>query len=184
MNKFLSVRIQQRVKSLFSVMILVALLMLPLACATIGKQPSINEVKAKVEGTWILEEWQIKGQAVSPPKVEGRFIVHDNAIVLILLNRVGEVPWSHYAYGKYTLDPSEFSLGLDEVSTFKELVSGITVSHKPPWEGMKSFGVSRKNNQLVMRCADDGSEIIVEGDTLILKHNGKITRTYRRAGGK
>jgi len=165
-------------------LIMIALLVLPLACATIGQQRSLKKVKAKVEGTWILEEWQIKGQAVSPPKVEGRFIIHDNAIELILLNRAGEVPWSHYAYGKYTLDPSEFSLGLDEVSTFKELASGITVSHKPPWEGMKSYGVSIENNQLIMRCAEGGSSIVVDGDTLILKHKGKITRTYRRAGAK
>ena len=184
MIKFLSIRAHQRVKSIFSAMILVALLMLPLACATIGKQPSLNEVKAKVEGTWILEEWHIKGQAVHPPKVEARFIVHDNALELIMLNRAGEKPWSWYGYGKYTLDASTFSMGVDEAAFFIESTSGITVSHKLPWEGMKSFGIGPENNQLHMGPSDDNREMIVDGNTLIYKKDGKIVRTYRRASAK
>jgi len=184
MIKFQSVRAHQRATSLLSAMILVALLMLPLACATIGKQRSINKVKAEFEATWILEEWHIKGQAVSPPKVEGRFIVRDNAIVLILINRAGKSAWSHYAYGKYTLDASTFSMGLDKAETFKESTSGFTLSRKLPWEGMKPFEISRENNQLHMRCPDGGLEIIVDGNTLHIKRGGKIVRTYRRAGVK
>jgi hypothetical protein len=182
MNKFLSVRTNQRVKSLFWAMILVALLMLPLTCATIGKQPSLNEVKAKVEGTWILEEWHIKGQVIHPPKVEARFIVHDNALELIMLNRAGEKPWSWYGYGKYTLDASTFSMGFDEAAMFVESTSGITVSHKLPWEGMKSFGISTGKKQLHMGPSDDNREMIVDGNTLIYKKDSKIVRTYRRAG--
>ncbi len=167
MIKFQSVRAHQRASSLSSAMILVALLMLPLACATIGKQRSLKKVKAEFEGTWILEEWHIKGQAVSPPKVEGRFIVRDNAFVLILLNRAGEKPWSLYGYGKYTLDASTFSMGFDKVEMFTESPSGITASYKPPWEGMKSFGIGTENDQLHMRPSDGGPEIIVDGNTLL-----------------
>ncbi|NOQ42889.1 MAG: hypothetical protein GQ560_00340, partial [Dehalococcoidia bacterium] len=82
-----SVKAHKRAASHLSTMILLTLLMLPLACASIGQKGKLNEVKSKVEATWILEEWHMKGEAVSPPKVDGRFIIHDNAIVLILINR-------------------------------------------------------------------------------------------------
>ena len=180
-----SVRAHKRAASHLSTMILLTLLMLPLACASIGQKGKLNEVKSKVEATWILEEWHMKGEAVSPPKVDGRFIIHDNAIVLILINRAGEGVWSFYGYGKYTLDASTFSMGFDEVSMFTESTSGTTVSRKLTWDGqMKSFLISTENNQLHLRCADIGYHLIFEGDTLIFKRKGEIARIYRRAGTK
>jgi len=184
MVMFPSVRAHQSATSLFSALILVALLILPLACASIGQKRRLNEVKSKVEATWILEEWHMKGEVVRPPKVEGRFIVHDNACVVILLNRAGEATSSYYTYGKYTLDASTFSMQFNETSFFKESASGITVSHKLTFDGkMKSFAISTENNKLEMR-ADDGTEITVDGDTLIYGSKGKITRIWRRAGAK
>ena len=180
-----SVRAHQRATSHLPTMILIALLMLPLACASVGQKRNLKKVKPEVEGTWILEEWHMKGEAVSPPKVDGRFIIHDNAIVLILINRAGEGVWSYYGYGKYTLDASTFSLGFDEVAMFRESISGTTVSRKLTWDGKwKSFTISTENNQLHMLCADIDYELIVDGGTLIFKQGGKIARTYRRAGAK
>jgi hypothetical protein len=115
-----------------------------------------------------LEVWHIKGQAVSPPEVETRFIVHENALELLMLNRAGEKPWSRYGYGKYTLDASIFSMGWDEATFFMELTYGITVSHKLPWEGMKSFGIGMENNQLHMVLSDDKREIIGDGNTWLM----------------
>ena len=180
-----TVKARQRVTGLFSAMILIAVLMLPLACASISKQRNLSKVKGQVEATWILEEWYMKGEAVSPPKVEGRFIIHDNTFVLILLNRAGELPWSYYGYGKYTLDASTFTMKFDEVEFFKESTSGITVSRKLLWDGtMKSFAIRTDNSKLHMRCDDIDFDLIVDGDTLTLKQGGKLTRTYRRAGVK
>jgi hypothetical protein len=169
MVMFPSVRAHQSATSFFSALILVALLILPLACASIGQKRRLNEVKSKVEATWILE---------------GRFIVHDNACVVILLNRAGEATSSYYTYGKYTLDASTFAMQFDETSFFKESTSGITVSRKLTFDGkMKSFAISKENNKLEMR-ADDGTEATVDGDTLIYGSKGKITRIWRRAGAK
>jgi hypothetical protein len=183
MIMFSSVREHQRAPSLVSAMILVAVLMLPLACASTGQKRRLNEVKSKVESVWILEEWHMKGEVVVPPKVASRFVIRDNAIVLIMLNRAGEPPWSYYGYGKYTLDASTFSMGFDETSFVKESSSGVTVSHKLLWDGkMMPFVISTENNQLHMRCDDVDYDIIVDGNTLILKIGGKIARTYRRAG--
>jgi hypothetical protein len=183
MIMFSPVRTHQGAKSLSLATILVVLLMMPLACASTGQQRRLYEVKSEVEATWILAEWNMKGEAVRPPKVEGRFVIRDNAIVLILLNRAGESPWSYYGYGKYTLDASTFSMGFDETSFFKESSSGITVSRKLLWDGkMKPFVIRTENDQLHMRCDDIDYDLIVDGNTLILKQGGKITRTYRRAG--
>ena len=91
---FPSVRAYLRTTDYLLTMTLIALLMLPLACASIGQKGKLNEVKSKVEATWILEEWHMKGEVVGPPKVASRFVIRDNAIVLIMLNRAGEPPWS------------------------------------------------------------------------------------------
>ena len=185
MIMFPSVKAHQRATSLFSAMILVALLMLPLACASVGQKQNLKKVKSEIEGTWILEEWHMKGEAVSPPKVEGRFIIHDNAFVLILLNRAGALPWSYYGYGKYTLDASTFSMKFDEVEFFKESTSGIAASRKLLWDGkIKYFAIRTENSKLHMRNDDIDFDLIVDGDTLTLKRGGKITRVYRRVGVK
>ena len=178
-----SVRAHLRATGYLSTMSLIVLLMLPLACASIGQKGKLNEVKSKVEATWILVEWHMKEGVVSPPKVEGRFVIYDNAIVLIQLNRAVKEPWSYYGYGNYTLDASTFSMGFDETSFFKESSSGVTVSHKLLWDGKtQPFVIRMENNQLQMRCDDIDYDIMIDGDTLILKIGGKIARTYRRAG--
>ena len=175
---------RQRARSLFSAILLFALLILPLACASISQKRRLNEVKSNVEATWILEEWHMKGEVVRPPKVDGRFIMHDNVCVVILLNRADKEPWSYYTYGNYTLDASTFAMQFDETSFFKESTSGITVSRKLTFDGkIKSFAISKENNKWQMQ-ADDGTEVIVEGDTLIYGSKGKITRIWRRAGAE
>lgn len=184
MVTFPSIRLHQRTTSLFSALILVVLLVLPLACASTGQKRRLNEVKSKVESVWILEEWHMKGEVVRPPKVDGRFIVHDNTCVTILLNRAVEEPWSYYTYGNYTWDASTFAMQFTETSFFKESASGITVSHKLTFDGQrKSFVISKQNNKVEMR-ADDGTELIVDGDTLIYGSKGKITRIWRRAAAE
>jgi hypothetical protein len=183
MIRFLSVRANQSASRHFLAIILVGLLVLPLSCASFGQKRRLNEVKSKVEATWILGEWYMKGEAVRPPKVDARFIIHDNAFVLILLNRAGELPWSYYGYGSYTLDASTFSMQFKEVEFFKESTSGITVSRDLLWDGkMKYFVIRTDNSKLHMRCDDIDFDLIVNGDTLTLKQAGKVTRTYRRAG--
>lgn len=185
MIRLLSVRENQSASRHFLAIILVGLLVLPLACASFGQKRKLNEVKSKVEATWILEEWYMKGEAVRPPEVEGRFIIHDNAFMLILLNRAGEFPSSYYGYGEYTLNPSTFSLKFDGVEFFKESTSGITVSRNLLWDGKtKYFAIRTDKSKLYMRCDDIDFDLIVEGDTLTLKQGGKVTRTYRRAGVK
>jgi hypothetical protein len=71
-----------------------------------------------------------------------------------------------------------------ETSFFKESASGITSSHKLTFDGkLKSFAISTENNKVELR-ADDGTEIIVDGDTLIYGSKGKITRIWRRAAAE
>ena len=158
--------------------------MLPLACATTAQQRSLKKIKAEFEATWILEEWHLKGQALRPPKVEGRFVASDNAFVLILLNRSGESPLSYYGYGRYTLDASKLSMEFEKVEMFKGSASGFTVSHKHPWDGMKSFTIGIDNNKLQMFPADGYPEITVDGNSMFITRKGEIVRTYRRAGTK
>ena len=64
MIRFLSVRGHQSASHHLLAIILFGLLMLSLSCASFGQKRKLNEVKSKVEATWILEEWHMKGEVV------------------------------------------------------------------------------------------------------------------------
>ena len=47
---------------------------------------SITELKAAIEGVYILDEWNIDGQTFRPPAVEGRFVVLNGNIMTVLID--------------------------------------------------------------------------------------------------
>ena len=175
---------RKRVNSYFSTIMVMALIAMLLSCATISKQSSLDKVKTDLISSWILEEWHIKGQAMRPPNVEGRFIVHDNIWEIILFNNAGSKKISVAGYGKYNLDASSLAMGWDKYSLFIESASGTKVSNKLPWEGMLSFPISVENNKSKLGPSETKSEIIIDGDTLTFMKEGKIVRIWSRASGK
>jgi hypothetical protein len=68
MARFPSPRAHQRAVSFFSAIILIAMLILPLACASISQKRRLDEVMSNVEATWILEEWHMKGEVRCHPQ--------------------------------------------------------------------------------------------------------------------
>ena len=51
---------------------------------------SITDLKATIEGVYILDEWNIDGQTFRPPLVEGRFVVLNGNIMTVLIDATQE----------------------------------------------------------------------------------------------
>ena len=143
--------------------------------------PSVTApLRAVVEGIYALEEWHMSGGVFRPPQVEGRIAFLNGELVLILHNRTKEgSPVTVASYGSYILGETQFSYGYDEPSTFTQTPSGITVSHKAPWEGMRPF-IAVRNGQAVVLRAGGGQEFLFTREKLVYSESGRILRVWRR----
>ena len=51
---------------------------------------SIAEIKAGIDGAYILEEWHTDAGVFRPPQVEGRVVFLNGAVVTILIDKMQE----------------------------------------------------------------------------------------------
>ena len=145
----------------------------------------LDAVRAGVEGVYALEEWHTESGVFRPPQVEGRASLMNGTIIVILHNRMNESPQTTVAsYGTYLLTPTEFSYRYTEPSVFTVTPSSITVSHKPPWEGMRTFNVSREGNAVRLRSPTGAQEFLFSPEGLTYSDAGTGAfvgkRVYRR----
>jgi hypothetical protein len=129
-----------------------------------------------------LEEWHKDGQVFKPPQLEGRFVFSNGVIMTILHNRMqptNEI--TVVVIGRYTLDNAKFSYGYDNTSIFTESPSGVTVSHKPVFEGLRNFAVKSEGDVVRMRSETGQQELFFDATGLIYSDNGKPLRVWRRA---
>ena len=60
-----------------------------IVAAVCGVNPAAAEdvspaaIRQAIEGTWVLEEWNIDGSVVKAPASSGRFSLHDNVIIIM-----------------------------------------------------------------------------------------------------
>ena len=150
-----------------------------------GADAELDAVRAGVEGVYALEEWHTESGVFRPPQVEGRGVLLNGTITVILHNRMKESPQTTIAsYGRYTLTPTEFSYSYTEASVFTITPSAITVSHKLPWEGMRTFNVTREVNAVRLRSQTGAQEFLFTPEGLTYSDAGAGTfvgkRVYRR----
>ena len=142
--------------------------------------PAVEALRATIDGMYALEEWHTDTGVVRPPQVDGRFIALNGAVVVILHNRMQEANQTTTAsYGSYVLNATGFAYRYEEPSVFTQTSSGITVSHKAPWEGMRSFAVSRDGETVILRSAT-GEEFVFSREGVKYAQKGKILRVWRR----
>jgi len=152
------------------------------SCASlpVGDQ-SMKSSKAIMEGVYSLQEWHLGGEVVRPPRVDGRFLLLDGAVITIVHNRVQEAKQITFvAYGSYLLDATRFSYRYDDTSAFVQTASAITVSRKLPWEGMRAFTLIREGNAVRLRSDNGLQEFLFSPDGLTYSENGKVQRVWRR----
>ena len=82
--------------------------------------------------------------------------------------------------GKYLLEPGKFSYGYDDVSVFTESADATSVSHKPFWEGMRTFSTSVEGDVVRLRDDNVAHEFVFTDEGLDYFVNGKLLRKWRR----
>jgi hypothetical protein len=175
-----------------AVLALLALLSAPLAARAQAPQHArvvdrkedemrdVEALRATIDGIYVLEAWHTDAGVFRPPQVEGRFILLNGAVITVLHNRIQESNQTTLAsYGSYVLNLTEFSYRYDKPSVFTQTSSGIAVSHKAPWEGMRSFAVSRDGETVRLRSATE-EEFLFSRDGVKYSQSGKLLRVWRR----
>lgn len=134
-----------------------------------------------VQGVYVLEEWHKEGRVFRPPQVEGRFVLQDGMIMTVLHNRI-QAPnqTALLVYGSYVFDSTTFTYGYESTSLFTETPSDTTASHKPLFEGKRSFAISMEGQSVRFRSEGGKQELIFTDNSLIYSENGQPQRVWRR----
>jgi hypothetical protein len=141
---------------------------------------SVDALKARMSGVYLLEEWHsADGKVFRPPVVDGRFVVLNGSIMAIFHNRIKAPEEKTFVlFGKYTLDANTFAYQYDSTSIITETASETNVSHKPLWDGMRSFAVIADDGNLRLH-ADGGQEFTFNADGATYSEGG-VLRVWRR----
>ena len=132
------------------------------ATAQEGSAPAA--LKARLEGTWELEEWHLpNGKVLRPPEIGGRWSNHDG-VVLANYHRAGADGFESYAgYGGYALDATTWSYRYERTEVAR--------------------GTSHADAKVTI--APPGQKMVFklrwEGDTVILEREGDRRRTTTAA---
>jgi hypothetical protein len=162
-----------------------------LAVVSIGTSARAQEMpvaalKAKLEGAYALESWtHANGDVLRPPAVDARAVLINGRIMFIAHDR-GPDPSSQTTiagFGTYTLEPGKYSYGYERYTVVSRAPGGTLVSETLPWEGMRTFAASIKDNELRLRAIDGPQELRITAERLTYS-DGEQTRVYRRVTGE
>src|SRR6516162_9342690 len=144
---------------------------------------SVVDIKATIDGAYILEEWHTDTGVFRPPQVEGRVVFLNGAVVTILIDKMREERQVTVAeFGVYELREGSFSYRYDNASTFTQTTSTITVSHTLPREGMRDFDVTHEGATVRLRSRSaEQAEFLINAEGIKYSIGGKLLRVWRRS---
>jgi hypothetical protein len=145
---------------------------------------SIAELKAAIEGVYILEEWNIDGQTFRSPAVEGRFVIISGNIMTVLIDTTQDSKRTYTTlYGVYSLTPDSFAYKYETRTTFTQTLDKISLSRAIPWEGMREFTVKQEGNSVHLQSGEKAA-FDFNPDGEIYSEGGKVLRVWHRAKPK
>jgi hypothetical protein len=140
-----------------------------------------DAAKARITGLYTLQEWNENGEIFKSPQVEGGLVILNGIFMTILDNRMKPSSRATTVLsGKYLWEPGKFSYGYDDVSVFTESADATSVSHKPLWEGMRTFTTSIESDVVRLREDNGSREFVFTDEGLDYFVNGKMLRKWRR----
>lgn len=142
----------------------------------------VSEIRAKIEGLYELEEWRVDDSVFQHPQVDGRFVLFNDDIVTNLINNIKESRQTTVVmFGIYELSAGSFVYHYDNASIFTQTESGITVSHRLPWEGMSDFDVTQDGGAVRLESrSSERARFLFDAEKLIYSEGGKLLRVWRR----
>jgi hypothetical protein len=142
---------------------------------------SITELKAAIEGVYILDEWNIDGQTFRPPAVEGRFVVLNGNIMSVLIDTTQESKKTYTTlYGVYSLTSDSFAYKYETRTTFMQTSDKISLFRALPWDGMREFTVKQEGNSVLLQSGGTAA-FQFNPDGEIYSEGGKVLRVWHRA---
>jgi hypothetical protein len=142
---------------------------------------SISDLKAAIEGVYILDEWTINGQTFRPQAVEGRFVISNGNIMTVLIDNSRESKKSYTTvYGIYTLTSDSFAYKYDARMTLIQTPDNISVLRAPLWKGMREFTIKQDGNSVQLQFGDKAA-FAFDPNGQTYSEGGKILRVWRRA---
>lgn len=147
----------------------------------LASKGSLQETKTLIEGAYTLQEWHAGEEIIRPPAVNGRFVLRDGVVVTVLKNwSKPDAKVTGANYGRYTLDSSGFSYSYEDAIVVTETPSEAKASHKPIFEGTRSFTVSRDANGVRLHRTEGNIEFLFTPELLTYSENGKVLRVWKR----
>ena len=138
---------------------LVAISLASFVAAVQAQEPTVEAIKARIEGVYVLQEWHRNGEVVRPPLVDGRTVLLNGRILYISHDRAQEKNKRTIAgFGTYLIEPGKFSYSYESQSWITETPSGVTVSEKLLFEGVRTFTVTIENNEVHFRATNGPQE--------------------------
>jgi hypothetical protein len=166
----------------FAIWTMLGLLITCLNCVE-GRADSVAEIKAAIDGAYILEEWHTDAGVFRPPQVEGRVVFLDGSVVTILIDKMQPGRQITVAeFGLYELRAESFSYRYVNASTFTGTENTADVSRTLPWEKMRDFDVAQEGATVRLRSrSSDQAEFLLDAEGMRYSVGGKLLRVWRRS---
>ncbi len=163
---------------------LVALSLVLFGAFAQAEEASVEAIKARIEGVYVLEEWHRNGEVDHPPLVDFRTVLLNGRIMYFGHDRANETNKRTIAgFGTYILEPGKFSYSYESQSWVTETPSGVTVSEKLLFEGLRTFAVTIENNEFHFRATNGPQEFRFTPDGMSYGDD-KVLRVFRRVTEK
>jgi hypothetical protein len=141
----------------------------------------MTAIEKLTSGAYEIESWRVDGVLLTPPIVEGRFLLVNGTITTILHNRsVKQTEVTSLLLGTYTLSDTRFEYDYSDTSIIHESAASVTVSHIPLWEGRRAFEVGATNEQAFFRSKTGRQEFLFTARGISYSENGDVLRVWRR----
>jgi len=143
-----------------------------------ASQVDEDELRATLEGSWVLEEWHQDGKVLRPPAIGGRWTLYDG-IVMANVYRTSDGSYESFsAYGRYELEGMTWSYGYERVQTAGgPSAEEATVTVRSGLQ-MQAFAVHREGDVLILERPNDRREY--EGPVFRFMPGGTLLRQYRK----
>lgn len=160
----------------------VAMILLAL---TMGRSASADDVSTRtirdaLEGTWVLEEWNVDGTKLAAPKATGRLSLRDNVIMIVLLRSNFGHTKSYAGFGSYAVSDSAWSYGYERYTIVDETPSRVAVDHELPWSGLRPFQARVEGQKLFLEYEGGKAQIVISGDNFLYNETGNLLRRWKR----
>ena len=117
----------------------------------VNSSENINNIKSLLEGRYELVYWTENKIQYDYPEVAGVLVINNNnALITMDKNMNTNKSVELIGWGKYKINSKSFHIGWHDWKLLLIENNIKTVKKKSPWEGMREYSVSLKDNKLVL----------------------------------